>query len=386
MDRRIGNRPIRPGWSSPMAHCTRLSLMFGALLDPGDLVIVENPSFPDRTARPAVSQCSLPVGRGRRRRTGRRCAGNTSAAPRCSPEDRVHDSGLSQSDRCHPVGSPANSIGRTRPAVRLRDRRRQSLSGTAIRRRGIPRAGCRVRSGDPGQYLLEDPRTRASAGLGRSADLARAGDQPNPAEPRPARIAADPAGCVRTWSQFPASSTPSPARRPGCTGSDPTVLRNALEEASGGLLQVPAVEGGLFQWGTVQDPTIDVAAAHERARGARHGFPSRGSFRFQCTPACSPTTFGSASALLLSISSPWQHSGSPSRSPTDRPAIRATRHPNRCTIRRNCLSPMTSPTLRSHRMSSRPFRRSAGVLAAAALLAGCASAATTTGAAARAVR
>lgn len=45
-----------------------------------------------------------------------------------------------------------------------------------------------------------------------------------------------------------------------------TVLRNALEEASGGLLQVPAVDGGLFLWGKVQDPTIDVAAAHERAR------------------------------------------------------------------------------------------------------------------------
>ena len=45
-----------------------------------------------------------------------------------------------------------------------------------------------------------------------------------------------------------------------------TVLRNALQEASAGLLHVPAIEGGLFQWATVLDPTIDIAAAHDRAR------------------------------------------------------------------------------------------------------------------------
>ncbi|MET0865241.1 MAG: PLP-dependent aminotransferase family protein [Nakamurella sp.] len=39
----------------------------------------------------------------------------------------------------------------------------------------------------------------------------------------------------------------------------------ALEAESNGLLRVPAVDGGIFLWAQVQDPSIDIIAVHRRA-------------------------------------------------------------------------------------------------------------------------
>lgn len=44
-----------------------------------------------------------------------------------------------------------------------------------------------------------------------------------------------------------------------------SVLIEALERETAGTLLVPAIEGGIFLWGHVQDPSIDVTVAHQHA-------------------------------------------------------------------------------------------------------------------------
>ena len=38
-----------------------------------------------------------------------------------------------------------------------------------------------------------------------------------------------------------------------------------MESESAGLLRVPAVDGGIFLWAQVQDPSVNIVAAHQRA-------------------------------------------------------------------------------------------------------------------------
>ena len=146
-----------------------LELIGKSFLDPGDVVVVEAPTYLGAIQAFRSFEAKLAAGPARRARARGRRAG-TAAGLRAPPEARLHDPGPPEPGGRQPRDGPARAAGRAGAPLRLPDRRGRRLPRARLHRGDAaeplePRPGRRR----PGRHDLEDVSARACGSAGPSA-------------------------------------------------------------------------------------------------------------------------------------------------------------------------------------------------------------------------
>ena len=169
LERLQGRRPADDELLITSGAIEALELIGKSFLDPGDVVVVEAPTYLGAIQAFRSFEANARRGPARRARArGRRA--RAAAGRRPPPEARLHDPGPPEPGRRQPRGGAARAARRAGAPLRLPDRRGRRLPRARLHRRGAaeplePRPGRRR----PGGHDLEDVLPRRAARLGRRA-------------------------------------------------------------------------------------------------------------------------------------------------------------------------------------------------------------------------
>ena len=189
-----------------------LDLFCKIFVDPGDLVMVESPTYTNGSATALSYGADAAGDPGRRRRHGRRRARATGRGRRAHAEGDLHDPDVPEPVRRDALAGAPAAAARAGPGVGIDGDRRRPVRSAALRGRAAAdaaRARRRRSAGVRRAHVLQDRRARAAGRLGRHrARAAAAADQREAGDGHlhePARAAAAdrlprPAGTSRiTW-------------------------------------------------------------------------------------------------------------------------------------------------------------------------------------------
>ena len=240
------------------------ALLFRYMIEPGDRVIVEQPSYDRTLLLLGRTGAELVAGSARvRRRRPRRVRGG---ARRRAGQARPHHPQLPQPGRLHALGRQARAPGRARRRARLLDLRGRPLSPDQVRRRRAAADDAvdrHIRTRDPRVFVFEDGQPRRARRLSRRAGRA---DQ----DARQARVRAL---HLAEHARRVDGARALPLRR---ARREHRVVNEALAERRDALVdaleeQLPEAEfvvpgGGYFLWIDLPDD-YDTVAALEAAKG-----------------------------------------------------------------------------------------------------------------------
>ena len=234
-----------------------IDLVSKVLLDPGDVVICEAPTYPG--AVPVFCSYEAEVVQIECDHDGMRIEELEATLERLDGEGRLAEirllgAELPEPGRGDDVAAAAAAPGRARPQPRDARRRGQPLRPAAVRRRAAAAAlpARRRRLRHLHRDLLEDPLPRHPPRLGGGAAAGDGEDRPRQAGGRPLHLDPDPVLRPRVLRRRPLASSTSKAwsrsTAAGATRCSPRCAEHFPPEATW-----THPEGGLFIWATLPD-------------------------------------------------------------------------------------------------------------------------------------
>ena len=267
------------------------ALLFRYMIEPGDRVIVEQPSYDRTLLLLGRTGAELVAGaaRGRRRRR-RRVRGG---ARRRAGEARPRDPQLPQPGRLHALGRQARAAGRARRRARLLDLRGRPLPADQVRRRRAAADDALDRTARTGSSTPRRSRRRSARASGSAT-------WPGP----PSRSRRSPSAAPRTTSRrtcSPSRSSSSSAA-PARSTENIEVVNGALAERRDALVEALArADPG----GRVRRPRrrlLPLARPRRRRRHRRRCWPPPRRRASPSSPA--PTSCSRAAARACGSRSP----------------------------------------------------------------------------------
>ena len=213
-----------------------IDLVCKTLIDPGDVIIAEAPTYPGAVPVFVSYQADVvQIEMDERRHAHRRARGGARAARRRGPHAEVHLHGavLPEPGGRDDVARAPAAAGRDRPPPRAARARGQPVRDAALRGRAAADAvlARRRRVRDLPRHVLEDPLARPAAGLDRGAAPRARQAQPRQGRRRPVLLAA--VAAVRAHSTSPsATGSPTSASQ---VGRLPPPARHHARGARGAL-------------------------------------------------------------------------------------------------------------------------------------------------------
>ena len=239
--------------------------MCPALIDPGDAVVVEAPSYLGALMAFAAAEARDRAGRDGRGRPARRPA-RGAARGRAAPEVRLHDPRVPEPDRPHAAGRAAPRAGRPLPPPRRAHLRGRRLPRARVGRRAaadpvVAGAGRRA----PGGHVLEELLPRRAAGLGGRPGRRRGRADRREGQHGPVRGRARPAAARGVRPRRRVRAPPA-----GRAGALRIALGRALGRARARAARRRRLDGALRRLPDLADAARG-AGLHGTARGRPRG-------------------------------------------------------------------------------------------------------------------